>query len=200
MLCPSAEPKLPDSASTRVLPSLPPLSLSPFFSSHFSVTCCEIPRRRQEEKNQEAGVCFLFFFWCAAKPTARSNDCFPREIKVSDVFSHFFSTPFSPNLVSLLSLNPRADGVKLQKSISPNSITTGCHGNKARRCLRAPMPHWHWPIANEMSLRKPWEKSCPLLIYDSCENFKILSQTCQQTSQRRFSYARAHVLRSNGPV
>lgn len=143
---------------------------------------------------------FFVFFWCAAKPTARSNDCFPREIKVSDVFSHFFSTPFSPNLVSLLSLNPRADGVKLQKSISPNSITTGCHGNKARRCLRAPMPHWHWPIANEMSLRKPWEKSCPLLIYDSCENFKILSQTCQQTSQRRFSYARAHVLRSNGPV
>lgn len=37
----------------------------------------------------------------------------------------------------------------------------------------------------------PWEKSGPLLIYDSCENAQILSQTCQQTSQSRFSYGLA---------
>lgn len=36
-----------------------------------------------------------------------------------------------------------------------------------------------------------WGGTNPLLIYDICENSKILSQTCQQTSQRRFSYAAA---------
>lgn len=135
-------------------PLPPPLSLSPFFSSHFSVTCCEIPRRRQEEKNQEADVFFFFFLVCG-----KANCTFwwllsSRNKCVCRLFT-LYSTPFSPNLASLLSLNPWADGVKLQRSISPNSITTGCHGNKACRCLRAPMPHWHWPIANEMSLRNP---------------------------------------------
>lgn len=37
----------------------------------------------------------------------------------------------------------------------------------------------------------PWEESGPLLIYDSCENSQILSQTCQQTSRSRFSYGLA---------
>lgn len=61
--CPSTEPKLPDSASSL-------LSLSLFLKS-LSVTCCEIPRRRQEEKNQEADICFL----CAVQPTSQMKDC-----------------------------------------------------------------------------------------------------------------------------
>lgn len=78
-------------------------------------------------------------------------------------------------------------------------VTNSCHGDKA--CCSS------WGLSSLLALEnmwdevpKPWEKSGSLLIYDSCENFKILSQTCQQTSQRRSRYACAHVRRSNEPV
>lgn len=45
----------------------------------------------------------------------------------------------------------------------------------------------------------PWEKSGPLLIYDSCENSQILSQTCQQTWQSRFSSGLAQAQDPGGP-
>lgn len=45
----------------------------------------------------------------------------------------------------------------------------------------------------------PWEKSGPLLIYDSCENAQVLSQTCQQTSQSRFSSGLAQAQDPGGP-
>lgn len=74
VLCPSTEPKLPDGTS-----SPPSLSLALcFFLKSLSVTCCEIPRRRQEKKNQEADIWFL----CALKSqlleckTACFNDYF----------------------------------------------------------------------------------------------------------------------------
>lgn len=44
----------------------------------------------------------------------------------------------------------------------------------------------------------PWEKSGPVLIYDSCENSQILSQTCQQTLQSRFSYGLAQAQEPGG--
>ena len=66
-LCPSTEPKLPDSTSSPPSLSLS-LPLSLLFHQFLSVTCCEIPRRRQEEKNQEADI----WFSCAAKPTLRN--------------------------------------------------------------------------------------------------------------------------------
>lgn len=134
-------------------PPSPPLP-QPFFLE--SLFCNLLWNSKETSGGEESGGRRFFFFFLVC---GKANCTFwwllsSRNKCVCRLFT-LYSTPFSPNLASLLSLNPWADGVKLQRSISPNSITTGCHGNKACRCLRAPMPHWHWPIANEMSLRNP---------------------------------------------
>lgn len=93
---------------------------------------------------------------------------------------------FSPRLANVtiaeIKLQPDERG-RNQVVVLNSCITPGDTGQQQA-----------WCVSN------PWEKSGPLLIYDSCENFQILSKTCQQTSQRRLSYGLAQAQRSRRPV
>lgn len=92
----------------------------PFFLKSLSVTCCEIPRRRQEEKNQEADICFL----CAVKPTSWMQDA-------------VFSLPGKCHHC-------------WDQTPSRWEGENSNHGNNAYWHLWASIAHWHWPIASEM--------------------------------------------------
>lgn len=92
---------------------------------------------------------------------------------------------FSPDLANVttaeIKLQPDERGSN-QVVLLNSCIMPGDTGQQQARCAS-----------------NPWEKSGPLLIYDSCENSQILSQTCQQTSRSRFSSGLAQPQDPGGP-
>lgn len=105
------------------------LSLSLFFKS-LSVTCCEIPRRRQEEKNQEADICL---YVRSSQLLQCKTACFKGYFSSGRHLTFFLFWVCSPLTLhfgglpgkrqSLPCLTPNRFEVKaLEKKLSPNTI------------------------------------------------------------------------------
>lgn len=146
----------------------------PFFFLHLlekslSVTCCEIPRSqwRWEERNQEAEI------FASAPASSAQRRRFPpwmphvssgpiklpSKLKVKQMEMFYFEQRLVQNC-------SKWDEAPVPMGVGNGGVCVVAVGG--------------WGVA--------WWFN-PFLIYDICENSKILSQTCQQTSQCRFSYA-----------